>query len=250
MIKKVLIAMTLMLIAQLGVMAQDIETLTVRIKGMRCEECAHKVKNVVKKLPGIDGITFNIARRTASIAFDKNHVCADSIKGRLAATVRYKASAYSPTDTIMRGFGLRIADMHCQNCYNRISQRLQGEVGIDSMAPHLDKSYIFVRYDANKTCKAEIRKAIGGLGFTPVNYYSGPKVSYAYFNIPAEQVSQETIDEVLMLEGVEDANVNDKQKSLAVTFFTDETNADKLQNDIKAAGITITVPPTHECDEK
>ena len=250
MIKKVLIAMTLMLIAQLGVMAQDIDTLTVRIKGMRCEECAHKVKNVVKKLPGIDGITFNIERRTASIAFDKNHVCADSIKGRLAATVRYKASAYSPTDTIMRGFGLRIADMHCQNCYNRISQRLQGEVGIDSMAPHLDKSYIFVRYDANKTCKAEIRKAIGGLGFTPVNYYSGPKVSYAYFNIPAEQVSQETIDEVLMLEGVEDANVNGKQKSLAVTFFTDETNADKLQNDIKAAGITITVPPTHECDEK
>ena len=149
MIKKVLIAMTLMLIAQLGVMAQDIDTLTVRIKGMRCEECAHKVKNVVKKLPGIEGITFNIERRTASIAFDKNHVCADSIKGRLAATVRYKASAYSPTDTIMRGFGLRIADMHCQNCYNRISQRLQGEVGIDSMAPHLDKSYIFVRYDAN-----------------------------------------------------------------------------------------------------
>jgi copper ion binding protein len=250
MIKKVLIAMTLMLIAQLGVMAQDIDTLTVRIKGMRCEECAHKVKNVVKKLPGIDGITFNIERRTASIAFDKNHVCADSIKGRLAATVRYKASAYSPTDTIMRGFGLRIADMHCQNCYNRISQRLQGEVGIDSMAPHLDKSYIFVRYDANKTCKAEIRKAIGGLGFTPVNYYSGPKVSYAYYKIPAEQVSQETIDEVLMLDGVEDANVNEKQKSLAVTFFTDETNADKLQNDIKTAGITITVPSAHECKEK
>ena len=249
MIKKVLIAMTLMLIAQLGVMAQDIDTLTVRIKGMRCEECAHKVKNVVKKLPGIDGITFNIERRTASIAFDKNHVCADSIKGRLAATVRYKASAYSPTDTIMRGFGLRIADMHCQNCYNRISQRLQGEVGIDSMAPHLDKSYIFVRYDANKTCKAEIRKAIGGLGFTPVNYYSGPKVSYAYYNIPAEATTQETIDEVLILEGVEDANVNAKQKSLAVTFFTDETNADKLISDIRAAGIDAVLPPAHECKE-
>jgi hypothetical protein len=91
---------------------------------------------------------------------------------------------------------------------------------------------------------------IGGLGFTPVNYYSGPKVSYAYYIIPAEQVSHETIDEVLMLDGVEDANVNEKQKSLAVTFFTDETNADKLQNDIKTAGITITVPSAHECKEK
>ena len=248
--KKILIIMTLLLTAQLGVMAQDIDTLTVRIKGMRCEECAHKVKNVVKKLGGIDGITFNIERRTASIAFDKRQVCADSIKARLAATVRYKATAYSPSDTIMRGFGLRIADMHCKNCYNRISKRLQDEVGIDSMAPHLDKQYIFVRYDANKTCKAAIRKVIDGLGFTPVNYYSGPKVSYAYYIIPAEQVSQETIDEVLMLDGVEDANVNDKKKSLAVTFFTDETNADKLQADIKSAGITITVPPAHECKEK
>ena len=248
--KKILVFMTLLLTAQLGVVAQNVDTLTVRIKGMRCEECAHKVKNVVKKLPGIDGITFNIERRTACIAFDKKLVCADSIEARLAATGRYKASVYSPSDTIMRGFGLRIADMHCHKCYNRISQRLQTMDGIDSMAPHLDKSYIFVRYDANKTCKADIRRVIGGLGFTPVNYYSGPKVSYAYFIIPAEQVSQETIDEVLMLDGVEDANVNEKQKSLAVTFFTDETNAEKLAADVNAAGIKAELPPAHECKEK
>ena len=66
--KKILVIMTLLLTAQLGVVAQNVDTLTVRIKGMRCEECAHKVKNVVKKLPGIDGITFNIERRTACIA--------------------------------------------------------------------------------------------------------------------------------------------------------------------------------------
>lgn len=246
---RLLVISLLMLMTAPMAMAQS-DSITVRIKGMRCEECAHKVKNVVKKLPGIEGITFNIERRTASIAFDKNQVCADSIKARLAATGRYKASAYSPSDTIIRGMGLRIADMHCQNCYNRISKRLQGEVGIDSMAPHLDKQYIFVRYDANRTCKAEIRRVIGGLGFTPVNYYSGPKVAYAYYNIPAEKVSQETIDEVLIIDGVEDANVSQKRKSLAVTYFTDETNAEKLLADIKVAGIDAVVPPAHECKEK
>ena len=82
-----------------------------------------------------------------------------------------------------------------------------------------------------------------------MNYYSGPKVSYAYYNIPAEATTQETIDEVLILEGVEDANVNAKQKSLAVTFFTDETNADKLISDIRAAGIDAVLPPAHECKE-
>lgn len=234
----------------LGAMAQTTDTLTVRIKGMRCEECAHKVKTVVKRLPGIDGITFNIERRTATVAYNPAETCADSIKARLEATGRYKASAYSANDTIIRGMGLRIADMHCMKCYNRISQKLQPMAGIDSMAPHLDKGYIFVRYDANRTSKADIRKTIGSLGFTPVNYYSGPKVDYAYFNIPAEAVSQATIDEVLILDGVEDANVNDRQKSLAVTFFTDETNAEKLQADIKAAGINIVLPPAHECEEK
>ena len=233
----------------LGVQAQTTDTLTVRIKGMRCGECAHKVKNVVKKGPGIQGITFNIERRTATIAYDRTQTCADSIKAHLAATGRYKASDYSPSDTIMRGMGLRIDDMHCQRCYDRISQRLQTMEGIDSMAPHLDKHYIFVRYDANKTSKDDIRRVLGGMGFTPVNYYSSPKVQFAYYTIPAEAVSQETIDEVLILTGVEDVNVNERQKSLAVTYFNDETSAEQLLADIKAAGIDAVVPPAHECKE-
>ncbi|MBR1448608.1 MAG: cation transporter [Prevotella sp.] len=232
------------------VWAGSADTLTVRIKGMRCGECAHKVKTVVKKGPGIESIDFNLERRTATIAYDPAQTCADSIKAHLDATGRYKASAYSPNDTILRGFGLRIDDMHCQNCYNRISQRLQTMEGIDSMAPHLDKHYIFVRYDANQTCKADIRRVLGGLGFTPVNYYSSPKVAFAYYNIPAEAAVEATIDEVLTLTGVEDANVNAKRKSLAVTYFTDETTADALLEAIKAAGIEAVVPPAHVCKEE
>lgn len=246
--KRILFIAHCMLLA-LGVQAQTTDTLTVRIKGMRCGECAHKVKDVVKKGPGIEGIAFNIERRTATIAYDRTQTCADSIKAHLAATGRYKASDYSPSDTIMRGMGLRIDDMHCQRCYDRISQRLQTMEGIDSMAPHLDKHYIFIRYDANVTSKDDIRRVLGGMGFTPVNYYSSPKVQFAYYTIPAEAVSQATIDEVLILTGVEDANVNERQKSLAVTYFADETTADQLFADIKAAGIDAVVPPAHECKE-
>ena len=36
----------------------------------------------------------------------------------------------------------------------------------------------------------------------------------------------------------------------AVTFFTDETNADKLLADIKAAGIKAEVPAPHICKEE
>ena len=229
--------------------AVTVDTLTVRIKGMKCEECAHKVMTAVRQLPGIDNVKSNIERRTTTVTFDPAQTCRDSIEARLAATGRFKASPYSPDEVIRRGFGLRIDDMHCQNCANRITKRLAQIAAIDSMSPHLDKHYIFIRYDANRTCKADIRAAIGELGYTPVNYYSGPKVSYAYYNVPAGQATQETIDEVLILDGVEDVNVNSKQRSLAVTFFTDETNADKLCEDIHKAGIKAELPPAHECKE-
>lgn len=227
--------------------AQD--TLTVRIKGMKCEECGHKVMVAVKQLPGIESMRFNYERRTSTIVYDPAQTCADSIRARLAATGRFKASAYSPTEVIRRGFGLRMDDMHCQNCAKRIAAKLQQMEGIDSMSPHLDKHYFFIRYDANRTCKDTIRTALKGLGFTPVNYYTGPKVGYAYYNIPAAQATQQTMDEVLILDGVEDVNVNAQRQSMAVTFFTDETNADRLLADILAAGIKAQVPPPHECKE-
>jgi len=226
------------------------ETITVRIKGMKCEECGHKVMVAVKQLPGIESMRFDYERRTSTIVFDPTQTCRDSIEARLAATGRYKASPYSPSDTIRRGMGLRMDDMHCQKCADRIMAKLQPMEGIDSLSPHLDKQYYFIRYDANRTCKATIKDTLKGLGFTPVNYYSGSKVSYAYYNIPAEQTTQETVDEVIILDGVEDVCVNPKRKSLAVTFFTDETNADKLLADIQAAGIKADVPAPHECKEE
>ena len=182
--------------------------------------------------------------------FDKKATCADSIKAHLDATGRYKTSPYSTTDVIGRGMGLRMDDMHCQKCYNRIAKRLQQIEGVDSTAPHLDKHYVFIHYDANRTSKRVIRDALVQLGYTPVNYYTSAKVGYAYYNIPAEAATKQTIEEVEIMEGVDDVNVNPGRKTLAVTYITDETTADKLFSDIKGAGIQATLPPAHECKEE
>ncbi len=225
------------------------DTLVVRIKGMRCEECAHKVRDVLRKNKGIGRISFNLERRTAAIAFDPKQVCADTINAQLAATKRYKATPYNPAEVIRRGIGLHISDMHCDKCAQRIVKRLEQMEGIDSLAPHVDKHYVFIRYDANRTCKAAIRDAVGQLGYTPVNYYSSKDIGFAYFNIPAKAVNENTIEEALILDGVDDANVNARQKSLAITFINTETSVEKLQAELKAAGIEAVVPAPHECKE-
>lgn len=229
--------------------ANENETTVLRIKGMRCEDCAHKVTTVLNKLPGVEGMSFDLEKRTVTVEYDPALTSTDSIKARLAATGRYKSSPYDASEVIRRGLGLKMSDMHCQKCADRITQRLTGMEGIDSLSPHLDKQYLFVRYDANRTCKDNIRKALGELGFTPVNYYTSNDIGFAYYQIPKEQCTEATVEEVLILDGVDDANVNPRQGSLAITYVNTETSAEKLLEAVQAAGIKATVPPTHECKE-
>ena len=250
MIKKQLL-LAAALIIQTTVMAATIDTLTVRIKGMHCDNCARKVMKTLESLKGVEDIQFNLERNTATIAYDAALTPADSIRGRLAATGRYASSPYSKDDVILQEIGIHIDDMHCQKCYNRILSKLQPMAGVDSMAPHIDQQYIFVRYDANKTDKASIHQAVSELGFTPVSHYASDKVAYAYLLIP-EKVAQdaETYEKAIALKGVEDACVNAKRNALAITFVNEETTEEQLLKDLKENGIEATLPPLHVCDEE
>lgn len=230
--------------------ASAADTLTVRIKGMRCEECAHKVMTVLRKDAGVKDIKFNIERRTAAIAYDRTKTCADSLYAHLKATGRYKAIAYDPNEVIRKGMGLRMDDMHCQNCANRIIKNLSTMTGVDSLAPHLDQHRFFIRYDANRTSKAEISAALVKLGFTPVNFYTDKRISYAYYLIPEKDANEETIENVLGIEGVDDVNVNARRKSLAVTYLNTKITADQLLKEIKNSGIKAVLPKPHVCSEE
>ena len=233
--KKVLLVL-LMACAGSGVsLSQQLDSMTVRIKGMKCDECAHKVMVKVMENPGVNDIRFNIERRTATIIYDKQQTCEDSIKAPLNGT-RYNPTPYSTSDVILRGFGQRM-ELDSEADARRAVASLQGKTGIDSLAPHVDKHYLFIRYDANKTCKADIRKELIGAGFTPSNYYTGKVIAYGYYAIPAAQATPETLEQVMALDGVEDVSVNAVRETMAVTYFTDETDAAKLLAGIKAAGI-------------
>lgn len=212
--------------------AQGLDTLTVRIKGMRCDECAHKVMDKVMGTTTIDDIWFNIERRTASVSYDPTVTTPDAILAPLRGT-RYNPTPYADTDTIMRGMGQRMATMQTEADAARAMAALQGMVGVDSLAPHTDRHYLFIRYDANRTSKADIRRALVTAGFTPTNYYSSPKVAYATFALPAARAATLSLDSLLALDGVEDACLNAALGTLAITYFTDETTADKLDAAVK-----------------
>ena len=178
-------------------------------------------------------------KRTVAVAFDPAKTNTDSICATLKATGRYKPSTYDPKEKIRRGMGLKADEMKTEADAELIKKNLYEMVGMDSVGPNLAKGYIFIRYDANKTTKATIREKLKEIGFTPVNYYTSNIISFAYFKIPAEAATDETIEKVLVLDGVDDVNVNPKKGSLAITYVNTETNLEKLLAEIKAEGIEV-----------
>ena len=238
MLKKIL-SVFLFLIVVNAAMAASADTLVVRIKAMRCEECANAVSNALRKNAGVQDLIFNLERRTVAVAFDPAKINTDSICAILTATGRYKPSTYDPKEKIRRGMGLKAEEMKTEADAEFIKKNLYEMVGMDSVGPNLAKGYIFVRYDANKTTKATIRQKLLDMGFTPVSYYTSKEISFAYFKIPVEAANDETIEKVLVLDGVDDVNVNPKKGSLAITYVNTETNLEKLLAEIKAEGIEV-----------
>ena len=238
--KKQLIIMTLLLTAQLGVMAQNIDTLTVRIKGMRCEEEANMVNKILRPNGGVEDLTFNLERRTVTVVYDSSKTSPDDIFAALNnAKGRYKSTLYDATEVIRRGMGLKTEELQTQADADRIMQNMSSMVGIDSLAPNIAKRYVFVRYDANKTDKATIRAKLQSLGFTPVTYYTSNIISFAYFKIPAEAATEENMDLILALDGVEDVNANPEKGSLAITYVNTQTTEEKLLSEIQAEGLKV-----------
>ena len=220
-------------------MAAGIDTLVVRIKAMRCEDCAHKVTLALNGKPGVEGLQFDLEKRTVAVAFDPAKTNTDSICATLTATGRYKPSTYDPKEKIRRGMGLKADEMKTEADAELIKKNLYEMVGMDSVGPNLAKGYIFVRYDANKTTKATIRQKLLDIGFTPVSYYTSNIISFAYFKMPAEAATEENLELILGLDGVEDVNANPARGSLAITYVNNQTTEEQLLSDIQAEVLKV-----------
>ena len=145
---------------------------------------------------------------------------------------------------------LRIDDMHCQKCANRIRSRLEKQAGVDQVTFELENHCAVIRFNSELTTQDDIRSIVTDLGYTPVNYCRCGKGAYAYFLIPDDKATEQTVEKVLAIDGVEDANVNSLRHSLAVKYHHQEISAEKLLKKIRKAGIKAVLPKPHECSEE
>lgn len=69
-VKKLIVACVAALAWSGAALAQPTDLLVMRIKGMRCDESAHKVMKAVSPLEGVRDIRFNLERRTATVYYE------------------------------------------------------------------------------------------------------------------------------------------------------------------------------------
>ena len=56
--------------------------------------------------------------------------------------------------------------MHCHNCEQKIKKNIPYEKGVKDLTTNLEKQLVTVKYQADKTDKTKLKKAIEKLGFT------------------------------------------------------------------------------------
>lgn len=235
--------------------AEQTDSITLSIQAMHCGKCVHKVSNILRANTGIETYTFDEERRTVSVAFNPQQTCKDSIMAQLAATKRYIPKVYSADEVMPRTIRQRVADMHCDKCAHRIVAHFTAMNGIDSVATDTEQHNVLIRYDANKTRKDSIRQAFTALGFTPVNVLMHhedlvPGISYVYLNIPESAANDNTVEELMAIDGIADVCVNAKKKTLAITYADKYfATPDALLKLLRETGVEATLPPTHQCKE-
>jgi copper chaperone CopZ len=57
-------------------------------------------------------------------------------------------------------------NMHCDHCKKKIESNIPFEKGVTDLKVNLDNKQVFIKYDAKKTDKEKLQKAIEKLGYT------------------------------------------------------------------------------------
>ncbi len=80
-----LLSLLMMLVFSLSLYAADCKTTTstfvdMKISGMTCENCVHKVKTSLEKVDGVSKVDVALAGHTAQVTFDANKTSAEKLR--------------------------------------------------------------------------------------------------------------------------------------------------------------------------
>lgn len=137
----------------------DTRQVILPITGMTCANCVATIERNLKKLPGVENASVNLASERATVEFDPDQLDLEKIIGKVEK-VGYGV-AQADVDFALR----RIAD---NNDARRLEKSLSKLAGVMTAQANLATEHVKVNYIPTLISQSEIRSAIHAAGFSLV----------------------------------------------------------------------------------
>src|SRR5436190_13036611 len=125
------------------------ETLTIGVGGMTCASCVARVERAIKKVPGVDGATVNLATEKATVSYDPARSPVGTILGAI------ENAGYEPRrETLV----LDVAGGHVHD-QEALQKALLEVPGVVSATVSADSSWVTVSFPSGAVDARQLRKA-------------------------------------------------------------------------------------------
>ncbi|KAB0667646.1 heavy metal translocating P-type ATPase [Oryzomonas japonica] len=141
-------------------------TISMKITGMSCANCAARIEKEIGKQPGVSTATVNFAMEELVVGFDEAVVSLEEIAGRVEK-LGYGAIRPEPADELTFG----VQGLHCASCVNRLEKKLLENPAVSAAIVNLAAETGFVRFDPHQVGMADIFAMVHEAGYTPVELH-------------------------------------------------------------------------------
>ena len=137
-------------------------SVTLEIAGMHCAACAQTIEKALRRVAGVVEANVNFAAETARVTFDSQQVDT-SLLIKVVADAGYDAREQDRPPQQVR---LRIGDMTCASCVQRIERRLKASAGVIAATVNLATETADVTFDPAQTSIKQLIATVQDTGYS------------------------------------------------------------------------------------
>jgi len=134
----------------------DTEKITFRVKGMNCVSCAGKIEKGLQKLDGVQAAGVNFATEKVSIEYIPQRIGPDKFF-QVVEDLGYQV--------VTEKIDLKISDMSCASCANKVEKTLSGLPGIIRANVNFAMERASVEYEPSMISVEDMKAALDNLGY-------------------------------------------------------------------------------------
>ncbi|SEL13234.1 Cu+-exporting ATPase [Carnobacterium iners] len=131
---------------------------TFTIEGMHCASCAQTIEKAVKKLPGVQNSTVNLATEKLTVDYDQSKITDKDILSAVA-DAGYQANSLDVQKSFV------IEGMTCASCAQTVEKAVGKQLGVSTANVNLATEKLHVQYDPKIVSVADIIKTVSDTGY-------------------------------------------------------------------------------------